>query len=183
MELVTHISCRILYPIWKITSMQIIRYLQTGYLLHLITITSTILFIIFGNNALFALKNHNQLITILFFGFLATYFFSLLFFSQLDAFSRYQNYKMVKDKIYQYRFDHRILRPFIYSRCQRDAISIAAKELNHSKNWKLLIHKYGFRWYHLLPHLIVKNPLILFTKQFWLKTLFVKSYQSKYFLW
>ncbi|MGW8314535.1 MAG: hypothetical protein ACWGNV_02965, partial [Bacteroidales bacterium] len=106
-----------------------------------------------------------------------------ILFSQLDARSRHQNYKMVKDKFYQYGFDARLLKPFMYSRCQRDAIRIAAKEFKFDRAWKKLAYDAGFRWYHLLPSMIVRTPLVLFTKSYWKKTLFVKAYDSKYFLW
>lgn len=163
--------------------MRILRYLQTGYLLHLITILSTFL-LYFCSAELFALMNsQGKFWKLILFGYLTGYFFSLLFFSQLDARSRYQNYKMAKDKLFEYGFDIRLLRPFVYSRCQRDAIMIAAIELNYSTEWKTMIYAFGFRWYHLLPHLVIKKPMILLTRDYWNKTLFVKFYQSKYFLW
>lgn len=160
-----------------------LRYLQTGILLHFITICSVLLAYLLGAKLIEIINSGGTKMQMLLFGFFTGYFFSLIIFSQLDARSRYQNYKMVKDKLFEYGFDIRLLKPFVYSRCQRDAIKVATVELNFYAEWKKMIHSLGFRWYHILPHFVVKNPLILFTKEYWDKTLFVKTYQSKYYLW
>lgn len=163
--------------------MRIIRYLQTGYLLHLISIFSVFMVFWLGNlfGREFTLKTFS--LRLFLSGYGSGYFFTLIFFSQLDARSRFQNYKLTKDKLYEYGFDIRLLRPFVYSRCQRDAIAVAAREMNFGNEWKKLNHQLGFKWYHLLPHLVIKHPKILLTKDYWDKTLFVKPYHSKYFLW
>lgn len=183
MYLVAHISFRNSYPGIKILTMRVWRYLQTAYLLHLITVLAIYLCIYFAKETIAIIKNSNDWKELALFIYLTLYTFTLPFFSQLDAFSRYQNYKMIKDKIYEYGFDSRIIKPFLYSRCQRDAISVAICELNYSSEWKSLIYKMGFRWYHLLPHLIFNKPSVLFTRQYWIKTFFAKPYYSKYFLW
>ena len=90
---------------------------------------------------------------------------------------------MVKDKFFEYGFDARLLKPFMYSRCQRDAIGVATRELKFHKEWKKLTYTLGFRWYHLLPTILLQSPHLLFTKNYWSKTLFVGTYHSKYFLW
>jgi len=161
----------------------VLRYLQTAYLLHLITVASIILFVYCGRQVLVLLEsntNQNQLFV---YSFLALYLLTIPFFSQLDAFSRYQNYKLVKDKIYQYGFDNRLLKPFIFSKCQRDAIAVAARDLNYTAEWNDLIKRNGFRWYQIIPQLVLRDPFVLFSMQYWNKTLFVKTYYSKYFLW
>jgi hypothetical protein len=163
--------------------MRATRYLQTGYLLHLITILAVLLFFTFADIFMQLLKEGGSVSQMILYGYLSLHLFTLPFFSQLDAYSRFQNYKMAKDKLYQYGFDRRLLRPFVYSRCQRDAISVAVQEMKLDKEWKELKCDLGFRWYHILPHIIVRNPMVLFTRQYWNKTLFVKQYHSKYFLW
>jgi hypothetical protein len=60
---------------------------------------------------------------------------------------------------------------------------VAAREFNLQSEWKSLTYISGFRWYHILPAIIVRRPRMLFTKAYWSKTLFVKTYRSKYFLW
>ncbi len=163
--------------------MKFVRYLQTGYLLHLMAISSVVMFIVFGRMFLQLMEEGAGPGRLILTGYAGTYFFTLIFFSQLDARSRFQNYKMVKDKFFQYGFDARLLRPFVYSRCQRDAIGVAARELEFRNDWKALTRILGFRWYHLLPDIIIKKPWVLFSKTYWKKTLFVKTYHSKYFLW
>lgn len=163
--------------------MRVIRYLQTGYLLHLMAVFSIFMAYFFGKELLMIWKSGESLWKQILLGYASIYFVTLIFFSQFDARSRYQNYKMVKDKMFQYGFDARLLRPFAYSRCQRDAIGVAARELEFDKAWKKLTFEYGFRWYHLLPAIVIRSPKVLFTKEYWKKTLFVKTYHSKYFLW
>lgn len=112
-----------------------------------------------------------------------SYFFSLVFTTQLDAYSRYQNYKIAKDLIFQYGFRKKLIKIFSKSRCQRDAFTEAAKSLGYKKEIDNYFYSAGFRWYHILPTNILKKPTILLTKEYWITTLFVSNYKSKYFYW
>lgn len=114
---------------------------------------------------------------------LGIYFSSLVFTSQLDAYSRYQNYKMAKDLIHQYGFKKSLVKIFSKSRCQREAFAEAAKSLGFKKEIDNYFYSVGFRWYHILPAIILKKPTTLLTKEYWLSTLFVPNYKSKYFYW
>lgn len=168
---------------WTVRRMKLLRYLQTSYLLHGITIISTVFTWILGKHTFFLISIKSGGFTIAFFVYLTLYSFSLILFSQLDARSRFQNYKLLKDKFYEFGFQPRVLKTFVYSRCQRDAIAVAASDLNFTSEWRMYIYSLGFRWYHLLPHLVMRSPKILFSRDYWSKTLFVKTYHSKYFLW
>jgi len=183
MEFAAHTSYLAACSDRKVLIMRFIRYLQTGYLLHLMAISSIFLTYFFGRKFLVLLNNQGSTWSLLIYGFLTLYFFTLIFFSLLDARSRYQNYKMAKDRLFNYGFDARLLKPFVYSRCQRDAIGVAVKDLGLQSEWVKLKYEMGFRWYHLLPDMVVKHPRLLFTKDYWSKTLFVRTYHSKYFLW
>jgi hypothetical protein len=183
MEIITHTYHQTSFSGLKVFAMRTLRFLQTTYLLQLMSIASIALFFISLKAVLFLIKNAGTPGQMLLFGYLTAYFFTLIFFSQLDARSRYQNYKLVKDKFYEYGFDIRLLKPFVYSRCQRDAIAVAVREMHFSKEWRQFTGHLGFRWYHILPYLVVRNPGMLFTRDYWAKTLFVKTYRSKYFLW
>ena len=183
MELAAHISLRPSYSDRKVVVMRIIRYLRTGYLLHLMGLFSILMVYFFGRKVVMLRAEEGATMSILINGLVCLYFFSLIFFSLLDARSRYQNYKMAKDRLYKYGFDARLLKPFVYSRCQRDAIAAAVQDLELKKEWIALKYKMGFRWYHLLPDMVLRNPRLLFTKDYWSKTLFVRTYNSKYFLW
>lgn len=100
--------------------------------------------------------------------------------AQLDARSRFQNYKLVKDYLWQYGFEPKVIKLFIRSRCQRDAVFAAANELRMQKQCKAFFGKYGYKWYHFFPDRFFSNPGILFTKHFWSQTLFAKTYHPKY---
>lgn len=115
--------------------------------------------------------------------FFFVYFFSLVITTQLDAYSRYQNYKMAKDLLHQYGFRKPLIRVFSKSKCQREAVAEAGNCLGFKKEVNEYFYNMGFRWYHILPHLIVKKPQIFFTKDYWLSTFFVSNYKSKYFYW
>ena len=104
---------------------------------------------------------------------------SMPFFPQLDARSRYQNYKMLRDQFYFYGFQPRIIKPFIKSRCQRDAAIVAAQALGLYDVCKDHFYQKGYRWYHLLPDFIFIDPRFLLSKHFWMTTFFVKKYHSK----
>lgn len=111
------------------------------------------------------------------------FFSSLVITTQMDAYCRYQNYKFVKDLLHQYGYRDLLLKPFAHSRCQRDAVREAAKQLNYSEQTNRYFKKVGYRWYHILPATVVRDPLVLLGKGFWITTFFVPHYQSKYFEW
>lgn len=108
-----------------------------------------------------------------------TPFLSMPVFPQLDARSRYQNYKMLRDQFYLYGFQPRIVKPFIKSRCQRDAAIVAASELGFEKICKEHFYSKGYRWYHLFPDFVFCNPRFLVCKNFWVTTFFAKKYIAR----
>lgn len=115
--------------------------------------------------------------------FFTIYFFSLIITTQLDAYSRYQNYKMAKDLLHQYGFKKALMRVFSKSKCQREAVAEAGNSLGFKREVNDYFYKMGFRWYHILPNVIVNKPQTFFTKEYWLTTFFVSNYKSKYFYW
>lgn len=157
---------------------QVKSYVLAGRLLHLITFLELILIIYLlpyilkidtnGSIGLIALKLY-----------IAGYIISLPIFSQLDARSRYQNYKQIKDQFYIYGFKTRILKPVLKSRCQRDAALVSAKELGLYEKCNDLFRKHGYRWYHLLPDFVYRKPQFLLTKYFWATTFFASTYHAK----
>jgi hypothetical protein len=103
--------------------------------------------------------------------------------SQLDAYSRFQNYKMMKDLLFQHGYRELFLKPFSRSRCQRDAVSEAASQLGLEADINLYFKRLGYKWYHIIPSVLIENPLILLTRNYWQTTFFVSYYRSKYFCW
>jgi hypothetical protein len=90
---------------------------------------------------------------------------------------------MAKDLLYQYGFKNALIRVFSKSKCQREAIVEAGNSLGFKKEVNDYFYSMGFRWYHILPDIIVKKPQTFFTKEYWLSTFFVSNYKSKYFYW
>jgi len=152
-------------------------YLKMGYLLHLMTLVELIIIIVcfqnfkiggWLNNGNFILKSVGLFL-----------FVSAPIFPQCDARSRFQNYKQVKDHLYLYGFQARIIKPFASARCQRDAVIAAAEELGLEKLCKQYFRDQGYRWYHILPEFLFYKPSYLFKKAFWLNTFFAKYYHPK----
>jgi hypothetical protein len=161
----------------KIVTKKIISYLKAGCLLHMITALEILFFCL-----LFYFADISSWLTndyIFFKLIVLSPMIGLPLFAQLDARSRYQNYKLLKDNLFVYGFQKRIVKPFIKSRCQRDAVKAAAYELGMAHQCKEYFKINGYKWYHLAPDVIFKNPYLLLTKKFWVTTLFTKAYHSK----
>ena len=152
-------------------------YLKIGYLLHTFTLFEIIsLYIIYKWLQIDEwLEQGNFVLKLL----LLSPFISMPLFPQLDARSRYQNYKMLRDQFYFYGFQHRIVKPFLKSRCQRDAVLAAANELGLAEACKRHFYKNDYRWYHVFPDFVFTHPQILLSKHFWLTTFFAKKYHSR----
>ncbi|HXL56626.1 MAG TPA: hypothetical protein VN958_10235 [Chitinophagaceae bacterium] len=152
-------------------------YIKVGYLLHLVTILEILMLYTLCQwlNIEEWLQHGNFILKMI----LLFPFISMPLFPLLDARSRYQNYKMLRDQFYFYGFQQRIVKPFIKSRCQRDAVIAAAQKLGLDAVCKNYFYKKGYRWYHLLPDFFFANPRLLLCKHFWLTTFFVKKYHSR----
>jgi len=165
------------YLYMEIVARNIFSYLKAGRLLHLITFLElTISFCLFYFGDIFSWLSEGNIplkLTAL------SPVVGMPLFAQLDARSRYQNYKLVKDHLYMFGFQKRILKPFIKSRCQRDAARSAAGELGMTLKCKEYFKENGYKWYHLFPDAIFKKPSILSTRDFWVTTLFAETYHPK----
>ena len=158
------------------------RFFKVALLLHLTAIGGLVFFFWFARMMLSAFEQHQAFYFFLY-GSIAGYGLVFFFFAQLDAYSRYQNYKKAKDLFYENGFKTRIVNLFINSLCQRDAIKVAALDLGFQKELSRYYHQQGYKWFHVLPDFISYRPSIVFTRNYWEKTLFEKRYKSKYFLW
>jgi hypothetical protein len=154
-----------------------ISYLRAGFLLHIVTVLEITLFVflykIFGID-----KWLNQGNLFLKF-FILLPFSAMPIFAQLDARSRFQNYKLVKDHLFVYGFQEKILKPFVKSRCQRDAVLAAANELGMGPMCRAYFRIKRYKWFHLFPDVLFHQPKTLLTKNFWSTTFFTKTYHSK----
>jgi len=107
----------------------------------------------------------------------------LVIFALLDARSRLQDYKKAKDLFMENSFKPRVANLFIHSKCQREAVRIAAMDLGHINSLDRYYREKGYRWYHIIPDFALKRPSLILTPRYWKKTLFAPNYSSLYFLW
>ena len=154
-------------------------YIRASILLQIITICELALIILLMPY-LFVFPSDLTLLALLFRIYVIFFLISLPIFSQLDARSRFQNYKKIKDQLFQYGFDIRIFKPIIKSRCQRDAALLASADLGLRKKSESLFRSFGYRWYHIIPDYVFQNPQFLLTKYFWRTTFFAASYSPKF---
>ena len=158
------------YPLWS--------YLRAGCFLHVMTLAELVLLCMVSSHfsrSSGALTDADIIFKLM----LMSFFAVLLFFSQLDARSRYQNYKQLKDQLFLYGFDRRIFKPILGSRCQRDAALAAAEELGYGDRCRTYFRTCGYRWYHVAPDFIFQAPYFLLTRAFWRRTFFTPTYRRK----
>ncbi|HWB24294.1 MAG TPA: hypothetical protein VG738_02390 [Chitinophagaceae bacterium] len=156
---------------------KIATYIKTGYLLHFITLGELVMIYIMLHTLRLGHWMMEENTTTRFF-ILLPFLWSPIF-PQLDARSRYQDYKMMKDYFYIYGFDARLVKRIAKSRCQRDAVIIAAGEMGVEKECRNYFNTCGYRWYHLFPDVIFEKPVVLLCWQFWQTTFFTKTYHPK----
>ena len=157
-------------PLWS--------YLRAGCFLHVMTLAELALLCMVSSY--FSRSSGVSAETDIFFGLILISFLAIsLLFSQLDARSRYQNYKQLKDQLFLYGFDRRIFKPILGSRCQRDAAVAAAEELGYGNRCRTYFRSCGYRWYHLVPDFIFRAPYFLLTSAFWRRTFFTPTYRRK----
>ena len=166
----------------KVAYERVLRYLKVGAFLHLMSILSLIILFTSAHIAI-EFFQEDLFIKSFFWGALALWAMTIPFFSQFDAYGRYQNYKQIKDALFEMNFDTRLIKPFMYSKCQRDAVLIAGDDLGFGREIRDFYRDQGYRWYHILPDAFVKNPLVLFHGLFWKRILFTKRYELKNFFW
>ncbi|WP_442588792.1 hypothetical protein ACSBL2_22405 [Pedobacter sp. AW31-3R] len=106
--------------------------------------------------------------------------FSHIFLVIMDAWSRFQNYKRIKDNLYSHGFSPKIANPYMGSKCQRTAFMVAAKELGMEKEVNSYYHRIGIRWYHFIPRFMIEDPLFLFRKSFVSRTFLEKYYKPRF---
>ncbi len=144
-------------------------YFSAGKLLHAITVTELFAIITIATS----IGEHSLAYPVL----ISLSLFPL--FTQLDARSRFQEYKRVKDQLARYGPDRRIFKSVAGSRCQRDATLAAAGQLGYASHCRACFNTAGYRWYHLLPDVVNGHPRFLISAVFWRTTFFMPTYQSR----
>lgn len=103
-----------------------------------------------------------------------------IFLVMMDGWSRYQNYKRVKDQFYLHGFSPHIAQHFIGSSCQRRAVMVAASELGMKKEAQVYYRSKGVKPYHFIPYLLIKNPFFIFHPYFWSCTFLEDKYKPRF---
>lgn len=161
---------------------RVVRYVRVGFWLHLVALFAGAVFVFACKRIVESFQTAGNLE--MFFSFYCCLVsLSMVLFAQKDAFCRFQNYKRAKDLFFENGFDTRIVDVFIHSRCQRDAVLVAACDTGHKTRLTQYYAHLGYRWYHFLPDIVFNSPGAFFRKPFWKKTLFVPYYRSRHFLW
>lgn len=161
---------------------KLFRFLKVGLFLHVMAIIGVVLTFLAFQFASYYLLLENNFWAIVF-SILMILCSTMPIFAELDALGRYQNYKQIKDVLFKMKYDDRLLKPFMHSKCQRDAVIVAAQDLKVEKKVKKFFFEKEYRFYHILPDAFMVNPLILFKRQFWIKILFAKHYELENFYW
>ncbi|WP_319468319.1 hypothetical protein [uncultured Pseudodesulfovibrio sp.] len=87
-------------------------------------------------------------------------------FAMADAVSRHRECERIKRMFRKYGYSERILEPLARSRCQRDAAIFAADEVGYGDVARCYFVELGYRWYHILPDLVVRNPFAFLRPSF-----------------
>ena len=145
-------------------------YLAAGKLLHATTVIALVLIVLIAMYA--ATHPFRNLVM----GGVAL----MALFSQLDARSRYQEYKRARDQLMEFGPNRRIFRSLSGSQCQRDAVMAAAQPLGYARVCRNYFYAAGYRWYHLLPDFVRHHPGFLFSPAFLRATFFAPTYRFRY---
>lgn len=156
----------------------IIRYWKVGRLLHFVAALAFVI-AVFSFSTLINIDFYSDNFSWTIWLTIFIIFFNMSILAELDGYSRFQNYKQVKDQLYFNGFQRRILKPLMISSCQRESALLAGKELGFYGDVKQYFYENGYRWYHILPDFIFKNPLFFFTNYFWRTTFFAPYYSPK----
>ena len=106
--------------------------------------------------------------------------FSHIFLVLMDSWSRFQNYKRIKDQLFVYGFQPKIVNNYMVSKCQRQALKIACQELNLHQEYERYLQLCQVKWYHFIPYFMIQDPLFLFKRHFWNRTFLEKIYHPKF---
>lgn len=111
-------------------------------------------------------------------GFMALFFLFITLFAEADARSRFQEYQRVRDLLQRYGWNRRFIKPISRSRCQRDAIQVAAERAGYKTEVIQFYRDRGYRWYHIIPDALLKDPRNFFTYSFIRGSFFVRNYSG-----
>jgi len=85
---------------------------------------------------------------------------------QADALARWQDYRRVRTLFKRHGWRPLFLRPLCRSRCQRDAVLLAARQAGFGSRTQAWFQAKGYRWYHLAPDRVKADPRLLVNASF-----------------
>jgi hypothetical protein len=153
-------------------------YCRVGELLHLIALISLASFI-YSFHYTFIFFKQDRLLLAFLYGYTAYLSFGIFLFAELDARSRFQNFKQLRDQLFKYGYNIRIIKPMLNSRCQRDAAKVACAYFGFEEEVKSYFYSKGYRWYHIIPDFVFSQPGFLLTGTFWTTTFLVRTYKPE----
>ena len=159
---------------------EVLRYLRAAPFPHLTTIKVSSLAVIAGVEAHFVLTQPEMSWIGWLWVVLTGLFAWGVVLCQADAFSRYREFKRLRRLLLRYGFRPGLFRLVAASRCQRDAALLAARETGYRAQAKRVFRELGYRWYHILPDVIMANPLYFFHPRF-LRSTFIPGKDAKPF--
>ncbi len=98
--------------------------------------------------------------------------FAVAIFAMADGIARHREYRRIKAMLRKHGYNERIMRLVARSRCQRDAAMLAARESGCRGQAADYFKSLGYRWYHVLPDTVVRNPFAFLSPNF-LRTSFL----------
>ena len=81
--------------------------------------------------------------------------FTHIFLVLMDSWSRFQNYKRIKDQLFMYGFQPKIANNYLVSKCQRRALKIACEELELEQEYTRYLERCKVKWYHFVPYFMM----------------------------
>jgi hypothetical protein len=156
----------------------LIRYYKVGRFLHVVaTLAFTVAF--YAGILLLELQETTESLAWYAWLYVLVVFLVMAILAELDGYSRFQNYKQVKDQLFCNGYQERLLKPLERSSCQREAAILAGDELGIGNQIRKYYYAKGYRWYHIIPDFVFQYPLFFFSAYFWRTTFFTPYYKPK----
>lgn len=145
----------------------IVRYIRASPLPHALALVSATVGLVLADGALglYAAAEASAHRSLVMWGF-SLGWFGLAGIALLDGFSRYREYRRIKHMLQRRGWNERVFLLIAGSRCQRDAALQAAMETGLGCRARKLFHSLGYRWYHLFPDAVMRNPLMFLHPRF-----------------
>ena len=78
------------------------------------------------------------------------------------GFSKYNEYKKVKKYLIKHGWNEKVVKPKMYSWCQRHVVRQAAKQTGNLEKFDDFVKEEEHKWYHFLPKLNRINEVVKF---------------------